>query len=174
MVVEPKLQNSICRTQKERTKSKIWALYLKNWASYGDFQRSRYDKISFSPNLQMSIYLVEILRYESNFLHVIITFIGFKITFRNIRSHGAPLFIFRGLLLAPLPRVFDPRPDLGFKRVKIVTCYLVLNVFWAPNLIFTVYIGIQWLTYSRTFYSIQNALSFSHVVQSWKLCSYFT
>ena len=38
-------------------------------------------------------YLVEILRYGYNFLHVIITFIGFKITFSNIRSHGTPLLI---------------------------------------------------------------------------------
>ena len=36
-------------------KSKRWALYLKNWVSYGDFRRSRYDKISLSPNFQMSI-----------------------------------------------------------------------------------------------------------------------
>ena len=58
------------------------------------------------------------LRYRYKFLHVIITFKGSKIIYRNIRSHGAPLFIFRGWLLAPLPRVFDPRPDLGFKRVS--------------------------------------------------------
>ena len=48
-------------------------------------------------------YLVEILRYGSNFLHVIITFIGFKITFSNIRSHGTPLLISRGWRLAPPP-----------------------------------------------------------------------
>ena len=45
-------------------------------------------------------YLVEILRYGSNFLHVIITFIGFKITFSHIRSHGTPLLISRGWDLA--------------------------------------------------------------------------
>ena len=62
-------------------------------------------------------YLVGILRYGSNFLHVIITFIGFKITFSNIRSHGAPLLESRGWRLAP-PLVFDPPSDLGFKRVN--------------------------------------------------------
>ena len=56
-------------------------------------------------------YLVEILRYGSNFLHVIITFIGFKITFSNIRSHGAPLLISR--------RWRRPTPaDVGQNRVK--------------------------------------------------------
>ena len=59
-------------------------------------------------------YLIEILRYGSDFLHVIITFIGFKITFINIRSHGAPLLISRGWrfhwslisMLAPFILVF--------------------------------------------------------------------
>ena len=50
-----------------------------------------------------SQYLVEFLRYGYNFLHVIITFIGFKITFSNIRSHGAPLLISKGWRLAPPP-----------------------------------------------------------------------
>ena len=58
-------------------------------------------------------YLVEILRYGSNFLHLIITFIGFKITFSNIRSHSAPLLISRGWLQG-----FEALSDLGFKRVK--------------------------------------------------------
>ena len=35
---ELKLQNMIFRTYKNKTKSKIWALYLKNWASYGTFR----------------------------------------------------------------------------------------------------------------------------------------
>ena len=55
-------------------------------------------------------YLIEILRYRSNFLHVIITFKGFKITFSNIRSHGAPFLLSRGWRLAI--------SDLGFKKVK--------------------------------------------------------
>ena len=33
-----------------------------------------------------SQYLVEFLRYGYNFLHVIITFIGFKLTFSNIEQ----------------------------------------------------------------------------------------
>ena len=70
-VLEPKLLYSICRTHKERTKAIIWALYLKNCSNYGDFLRSRQ-------------YLIEILRYGSDFLHVIITFIGFKITFLTL------------------------------------------------------------------------------------------
>ena len=52
----------------------------------------------------------EILRYESKFLHVIITFVGFKITFSNIRSHGAHLLI--------SPQVFEAISGLGFKRVN--------------------------------------------------------
>ena len=63
-------------------------------------------------------YLIEILRYGADFLHVNITFIGFKITFSNIRSHGAPLLIFKGWRLAPFPWGFDPQSDLGFKRVN--------------------------------------------------------
>ena len=58
-------------------------------------------------------YLVEILRYGSNFLHVIITFIGFKITFSNIRSHGAPLLISRGWRLAPPPGFLTIQNTLG-------------------------------------------------------------
>ena len=45
------------------------------------------------------------------------TFIGFKITFSNIRSHSAPLLISWGWHLAP-PQVFVAISDLGFKRVK--------------------------------------------------------
>ena len=63
-------------------------------------------------------YLVEILRYGSNFLHVIITFIGFKITFSNIRSHGAPLLISRGWRLAPPPGLLTLRNTLALKGLK--------------------------------------------------------
>ena len=58
-------------------------------------------------------YLIEILRYGANFLHVIITFIGFKITFSNIRSHGAPLLISRGWRLAPPPGLLTIQNTLG-------------------------------------------------------------
>ena len=44
------LQNMIFRTHKKRAKSKRWPLYLKNWASNGNFLRSRYNKISLSQN----------------------------------------------------------------------------------------------------------------------------
>ena len=43
-----------------------------------------------------SQYLAEFLRQGPKILHGIITFIGFKITFSNIRSHGPPLLISRG------------------------------------------------------------------------------
>ena len=66
--------------------------------------KSRYLKIFKSQ------FLIKFLRYGYNFWHVIITFIGFKITFSNIRSHRAPLMI---------SRVFVATSDLGFKRVKI-------------------------------------------------------
>ena len=41
---------------------------------------------------------------------MIITFIGFKITFSNIRSHNTPLLI---------SRVFKAISDPGFKRVYV-------------------------------------------------------
>ena len=52
--------------------------------------KSRYLKIVKSQ------YLIKFLRYGYNFWHVIITFIGFKITFCNIRFHSAPLLISGG------------------------------------------------------------------------------
>ena len=64
-------------------------------------------------------YLVEILRYGYNFLHVIITFIGFKITFSNIRSQGAPLLISRGWRLAP-PGFFTLRQTFGLKGLRLI------------------------------------------------------
>ena len=42
-----------------------------------------------------SQYLIEFLRYKTDFLHVLIDFIGFKITFRNMGSHG-PLSLISG------------------------------------------------------------------------------
>ena len=40
-----------------------------------------------------SQYLSDFLRYGPDFLHVIIDLIGFKITFCNMGSHGAPSLI---------------------------------------------------------------------------------
>ena len=62
---------------------------------------------------------------ESSFLDCLILnfysfFIGFKITFSNIRSHGAPLLISRGWRLAPPPRIFDAPKYVGFNRVKLL------------------------------------------------------
>ena len=55
LVIDTKLQNMICRTHKKRTKSKKWALYLKNWTSYGNFFGSRWDKILLYQIFQISI-----------------------------------------------------------------------------------------------------------------------
>ena len=63
-------------------------------------------------------YFVKILRYGSNFLHVIITFIGFKITLSNIRSHGTPLLISRGWRLAPPHGFLTLSQTLGLKGLK--------------------------------------------------------
>ena len=70
-----------------------------------------------------SQYLVEFLRYGYNFLHVIITFIGFKITFSNIRSHGAPLLISKGWGLAP-PLPPPHPPMLGSPAAGQIKCQL--------------------------------------------------
>ena len=53
-------------------------------------------------------YLIEILKYRS--LHVIKTCIGFKMTFNNIRSQGAPLLISREWCLMPPGFCSDLRP----------------------------------------------------------------
>ena len=45
LVLEPKLQNMISYKQKDKKKSKRWALYLKNWPSYGHFCESTQSKI---------------------------------------------------------------------------------------------------------------------------------
>ena len=50
LVGELKLQNMIFRTYKNKTKSKIWALYLKNWASYAYFYEASQGEISVLPN----------------------------------------------------------------------------------------------------------------------------
>ena len=60
-----------------------------------------------------SQYLVEFLRYGSNFGHVIISLIGFKITFSNIRSHGAPCRISRGWRLAHPSGLKLPSQTMG-------------------------------------------------------------
>ena len=56
LIVEHNLQNMIFKTHKMRTKSKRWALYLKNWASYANFCVSTKGKnlvISKFTNLNM-------------------------------------------------------------------------------------------------------------------------
>ena len=50
-----------------------------------------------------SQYLSEFLRYGPDFLHVIINFIGLKITFSNMGSHGAFSLISGGWPKKPPP-----------------------------------------------------------------------
>ena len=101
-LVEPRLLNIIFRANKKKTKSKRWPLYLKNWASYGNFHRPRYNKISLSQNFRISIsrWIFEIMGW---FLACDQFFIDFKITFTNMGSHGAPLLISRGWSNPPPP-----------------------------------------------------------------------
>ena len=49
-------------------------------------------------------------------MHVIIAFIGFKITFCNIRSHGAPLSQTLGL------KGLKPKLRLSFLMMEILCC----------------------------------------------------
>ena len=65
-----------------------------------------------------SIYLIKFLRYGQKSLHVITTLIGFKITFSNIRSHGAPCLISRGWRLAPPPGLKLPSQTPGLKGLR--------------------------------------------------------
>ena len=61
------------KTQKNKTKSKRWALYLKIWASYANFCESRLDEISIFQNFEIlkSRLIFEIFAqfftYELNF-----------------------------------------------------------------------------------------------------------
>ena len=52
-IVEHKLQNMNFKTHRNKIKSKRWALYLKIWASYGNFCESRLDEISISQNFEI-------------------------------------------------------------------------------------------------------------------------
>ena len=54
-------------------------------------------------NIFKSQYLGEFLRYGPDFLHVIINFIGLKITFSNMGSHSALSLISRGGPKCPPP-----------------------------------------------------------------------
>ena len=60
--------------------------------SYVNFRRSRYKKSCYL-KIFKSQYLSEFLSYGLDFLHVIITFIGIKITICNMGSHSTPLLI---------------------------------------------------------------------------------
>ena len=77
-----------------------------------------------------SQYLAEFLRLGPNFFHVIIIFMGFKITFCNKGSNKAPLLISRGLRLAP-PQGFvaisDPRSERVNAPLTFYMFYLLIN-----------------------------------------------
>ena len=86
-------------------------------------------------------YLIEVLRYWSNFLHVIITFLGLKITFSNIRSHDTPLLISKGWRLALPPGFLTLSKTLGLIGLKQEQQFFSfpaqfswdLKIFIAPN-----------------------------------------
>ena len=67
---KPKLQNSICRTHKERTKSRRWSKNIEQVTAI--FVGQGMKKSHFLQIFKCQ-YLVEILRYVSNFWQVIIT-----------------------------------------------------------------------------------------------------
>ena len=62
-----------------------------------------------------SQYLSEFWRYGPDFLHVIITFIGFKITFNNMGSKVAPSLISRGGSLRHPPPVAATESDMPYE-----------------------------------------------------------
>ena len=77
---------------------------------------------SHNPRIFKSQYLSECLRYEPDFLHVIINFIDFKITFSNMGSNGAPSLISgRWRKLPPLgfSSESETSPLIGLKFPKI-------------------------------------------------------
>ena len=65
-----------------------------------------------------SRYLTEFLRQGPKILHVIITFIGFKITFSNIGSHMTPQLISRRGRSAPPPRISQLSQTSGLKGLR--------------------------------------------------------
>ena len=74
LVGDPMLLNIIFKANKNKNKSKSWALYLKNWASYGDFRESSRAKSQILKKFK-SQNLAQFLRLGSEFWHVISIFI---------------------------------------------------------------------------------------------------
>ena len=67
--------------------------------------KSRYLKIFKSQ------YLSEFLRYRPDFLHVIITFIGFQITFSIMGSYNTPPFISEVVSNCPFTHAFSAESE---------------------------------------------------------------
>ena len=68
------LLNIIFKANKNKNKSRNWALYLKNLASYGDYRESSRAKSQFLKKFK-SQNLAQFLRLGSEFLRVISIFI---------------------------------------------------------------------------------------------------
>ena len=73
-VRDPMLLNMIFKANKNKNKSRRWVVYLKNWASYGDFRESSRTKSQFLKKFK-SQNLAQFLRLGFEFLHVISIFI---------------------------------------------------------------------------------------------------
>ena len=54
LVGDPMLLNMIFKANKNKKKSRRWVVYLKNWASYGDFRESSRTKSQFLKKIQIS------------------------------------------------------------------------------------------------------------------------
>ena len=86
---------------------------------YNDKYVGIFPQMFLNPEMFLSIQDTRILMFFQ--LCVIITFMGFKITFSNIRSHIAPLLISRRWQLAPLPPGFSQRSQtLGLKGLSLI------------------------------------------------------
>ena len=66
LVRDPMLLNMIFKATKNKNKSRRWVVYLKNWASYGDFCESSRTKSQFLKNSNLKISL-SFLDYALNF-----------------------------------------------------------------------------------------------------------
>ena len=74
LVGDPMSLNIIFKAIKNKNKSKRWALYLKNWASYVDFWKSTRAKSQFLKNFKFQT-LAQCLRFGPEFFHAISIFI---------------------------------------------------------------------------------------------------
>ena len=92
LVRDQMLLNMIFKANKNKNKSRRWVVYLKNWASYGDFRESSRTKSQCLKKFK-SQNLAQFLRLGSEFLHVISIFIEFQTLNSNMVSQSTPLSI---------------------------------------------------------------------------------